>query len=137
VKRSSNRFAGPPLQSGKRAKHCCADQPDGIDRGGDPDYIVRERQDFDRDGFRKHAEILHRKWLGKSKEIFDPRFTLVAASLRDWATQGTSETTVLVKPAIGLPICGVMTSQIKGLGVETIGLVTTEYKGRDFSPSSH
>jgi hypothetical protein len=60
----------------------------------------------------------------------------VAASLRNVATQGGPEATVSVTPAIGSPIDGVMTSQIKGLGVETIGPITTQYKGRDFSTSS-
>jgi hypothetical protein len=61
----------------------------------------------------------------------------VAAPLWNVATQGGSEATDSVKPALGSLICGVMTSQIKGLGVETIGPITTEYKGWDFSTSSH
>jgi S1-C subfamily serine protease len=59
-----------------------------------------------------------------------PKDYKVTDFTKNVATQNGSEATVSVEPAIGSPNCVVITSQIKGLGVETIGPITTEYKGR-------
>ena len=67
---------------------------------------------------------------GPENQIESPPFApcRVVASLMNVATQGGSEATVSVEPAIGSPIYVVMTLQIKGLGVETIGPITTFMK---------
>lgn len=47
------------------------------------------------------------------------------------ATQNGSDTKLIsVEPVAASPNCVVMTAHVKGLGVETIGPITTEYKGR-------
>ena len=60
-----------------------------------------------------------------------PKQYKVTDFISNVATKNGSETKVVsVEGVPGSPNCVVMTAQVKGLGVEKIGPITTEYKGR-------
>lgn len=81
-------------------------------------------------GFAFYKAVDHNEERTFNEQFCLPKNYKVTEFDKKVATQSGAETTILVEPTAESSNCVTVTSLIKGFGVEQIGPITTEYKGR-------